>query len=69
MKTYCNPLPLPDYPRGRFSHNKDETGWRCEERPDFRELADPSVLYWEGKWYLYPSGRMAYVTEDFVTWH
>ena len=68
MKTYCNPLPLPDYPRGRFSGDKQDNGWRCEERLDFRELADPSVLYWEGKWYLYPSGRMAYVTEDFVTW-
>lgn len=26
MKTYGNPLPLPDYPLGRFNHNKEENG-------------------------------------------
>jgi len=66
--TFCNPLPIPDYPRGRYTGDPSLFGWRCEERPDFRELADPSVLFWQDKWYLYPSGRMVYVTEDFVTW-
>lgn len=66
---YCNPLPLPDYPRGRFCDNKDQAGgWTQPYRPDFRELADPTVLYIEGKWYMYPSGCMVYVTEDFVNW-
>ncbi len=67
-KTFCNPLPIPDYPRGRYTESPEQFGWRCEERPHFRELADPSVLYWDGKWYLYPSGRMVYVSEDFVNW-
>jgi len=39
-----------------------------QEHHDFRETADPSVLYFEGKWYLYPSCGMAYVSEDFITW-
>jgi hypothetical protein len=68
-KTYCNPLPLPDYPRGRASRFKESGGWLNSETPvDFRELADPSVLYWDGRWYLYPSAGMAWVSEDFVTW-
>ena len=60
-KTYCNPLPIPDYPIGRLCcRNK----YKC----DFRELADPTVLYHEGKWYLYPSCGMAWVSEDFIHW-
>lgn len=61
FRTYCNPLPIPDYPRGKSCRQPD----CCH---DFRELADPSVLYHEGQWYLYPSCGMAWVSEDFVTW-
>ena len=59
MKTYCNPLPIPDYPIGR---NAPEGGlfWR--------ELADPTVIYEDGVWYLYPSCGMVWWSEDFVTW-
>ena len=46
-KTYCNPIPLPDYPLGRNCFN---TGWK--HRADFRETADPTVIYEDGKWYL-----------------
>lgn len=73
--TYCNPLSLPDIPRGKddwyrvekemFSHeNKPDfvTG------PDYRSISDPTVLYYENKWYLYPSYGMAWVTEDFENW-
>lgn len=58
-KTYCNPIPLPDYPLGREGL-KDEYNWR--------ETADPSVLYEDGIWYLYSSCGMVYWTEDFVNW-
>lgn len=69
LPSYCNPLPLPDYPRGRLSANKaNEWGWMHRDHHDFRETADPSVLYHQGRWYLYPSCGMAYVSEDFVTW-
>lgn len=63
-QTFCNPLVLPDYPRGR--HCRDDAS--RHDGIDFRETADPTVLYYEGKWYLYPSCGMAYVSEDFITW-
>jgi hypothetical protein len=44
------------------------SGWRTLAREHYRETADPSVLFHDGKWYLYPSCGMAYVTSDFVTW-
>jgi hypothetical protein len=68
VNTYCNPLPLPDYPVGLLCHQKQGWGWTRDDRPDYRETADPTALYHEGKWYLYVSGASAYVSEDFVTW-
>lgn len=69
-RTFANPLSLPDYPLGNWtqkpSPNMDR--WLKGFRQDFRELADPSVIYHEGKWIMYPSVAMAYVSEDFVTW-
>ncbi|MDD6094246.1 MAG: family 43 glycosylhydrolase [Clostridia bacterium] len=59
--TYCNPIPLPDYPVGRCGiQDGAEYNWR--------ETADPTVLYEDGKWYLYSSCGMVYWTEDFHTW-
>jgi xylan 1,4-beta-xylosidase len=66
-RTYVNPLALPEYPRGRESIKKEGGGWMHGTRRDFRETADPSVLYHGGKWHLYPSCGMAWVSEDFVT--
>ena len=62
-RTYCNPVPLPDYPIGRNCVGGDPNSL-C----DYRETADPTVLYENGKWYLYPSCGMLYVSEDFRTW-
>ena len=71
-KLYCNPIPLPDYPRGRGSRDEKSKPnlnlWLQDEPRDFRETADPSVIYEDGKWYLYPSAGMAYVSNDFCTW-
>lgn len=61
--TYCNPIPLPDYPIGRCCFDPTH-----HHRADYRETADPSVLYEDGKWYLYPSCGMVYYTEDFINW-
>ena len=59
--TYVNPTPLPDYPIGRKSVLLDmDISWR--------ETADPTVLYEDGKWYLFSSCRSGYVSEDFITW-
>ena len=62
MKTYCNPLSVPDYPIGRRVPN--EVG----KFPAWRELADPTVIYEDGVWYLYPSCGMVWWSKDFVTW-
>ncbi|MEI6168591.1 MAG: family 43 glycosylhydrolase [bacterium] len=70
-RTYCNPLALPDYPRGKYCRDKENKtyGWLNNgARRDFRETADPSVLYYENKWYLYPSAGMVWVSEDFCSW-
>ena len=68
--TFVNPLPLPDYPLGNWtrkpSPNMDR--WLKGYVQDFRELADPSVIYDNGRWIMYPSVSMAYVSEDFKTW-
>ena len=64
FKTYCNPTPLPDYPLGRLCLR----GHHLPYKYDYRETADPSVIYEGGKWYLYPSCGMVYVSEDFIHW-
>jgi len=68
-KTWCNHLPLPDYPRGvccrKPTPYEDWTTWR---KKDFREASDPTVLFHENRWYLYPSAGMAFVSDDFITW-
>ena len=66
-KTYCNPLSIEDVKSGRWldydcSQLDPTTG------PDYRSISDPSVVYHDGKWILYPSYAVAYVSEDFVNW-
>lgn len=69
LRTYCNPLTIPDYPAGLCNADKEkDTKFLRRKKDDYREMADPSVLYHDGKWYLYPSGSMAYVSEDFQHW-
>ena len=63
-RTYCNPLSIPDVPRGTDGPLRDTWPYPY----DYRSISDPTVLYWDGKWYLYPSYGMAWVSEDFVTW-
>ncbi|HYV36603.1 MAG TPA: family 43 glycosylhydrolase [Gemmataceae bacterium] len=70
--TYCNPISLPNYPVGRFVRDatvgdpvpaKDFL-WLVDKQQQFRELADVSVLWHEGVWYMYPSVDMAWVSKD-----
>ena len=67
MKTYCNPLSIPDIPSGRRMDTQ-LTRTREEDYADYRSISDPSAVYDDGKWILYPSYSIAYVTEDFVNW-
>ena len=68
--TFCNPLPIPNYPLGREVRNvkngesAPQSQWRMGYKEQFRELADVSALWFEGKWYLYPSVDMAWVSAD-----
>ena len=64
-KSYCNPLSIPDMPLGD-NYGADPMKYTEEPRLDFRSISDPSVLYYDNKWYLYPSYGMFYVSEDFT---
>jgi xylan 1,4-beta-xylosidase len=74
--TYCNPLPIPDYPVGKRARDVvpgtpvgNTDMWLQDRMEQFRELADVSVLWYDGKWYMYPSVDMAWVSGDGgVTW-
>ena len=69
MKTFCNPLPLPDYPIGLYARNGQTAGWLNNEEPcSFRETADPSVIFEDGKWYLYASCGKMWFSDDLVKW-
>jgi hypothetical protein len=69
--TYCNPLPIPDYPVGKLVRDiangdrpDDSALWLLDHKEQYRELADPTALWVDGKWYLYPSCDMAWVSAD-----
>lgn len=63
--TYCNPLTIANVDDGR---PLDASLSGIFSPTDYRSISDPSVVYHDGKWILYPSYRLAYVTEDFVHW-
>ena len=63
--TYCNPLSIANIPDGKPLDCSQLGDFNF---PDFRSISDPSVIYHDGKWILYPSYRLAYVSEDFVHW-
>ena len=66
-KTYCNPLSIADVKSGRWL---DTSLTKTDPRDynDYRSISDPSVIYHNGKWIMYPSYSVAYVSEDFVNW-
>ncbi len=65
--TYCNPLSVEDVKSGRAI---DSSLVKANPRDfnDYRSISDPSVIYYDGKWIMYPSYSLAYVSEDFVHW-
>ena len=65
--TYCNPLSIENIPAGRWL-DTDQTEMDPRSINDYRSISDPSVIYHDGKWIMYPSYKMAYVSEDFVHW-
>lgn len=65
--TYCNPLSVPDIKSGHWL-DTDLTHADPADYADYRSISDPSVVYDNGKWILYPSYAVAYVSEDLVHW-
>jgi hypothetical protein len=71
VQRLCNPLSLPNYPVGRLVRDiakgtpiHPQGLWLVDRAEQYRELADPTGLWFEGKWYLYPSCDMAWVSAD-----
>ena len=72
---WCNPIALPEIPRGKddwypyekemFSHDDRPA---AVTGPEYRSISDPTAFFWDGKWYLYPSYGMAWVSEDLCRW-
>ena len=65
--TYCNPLSVEDVKSGRWL-DYNLGGKDPRTGTDYRSISDPSVVYHDGKWIMYPSYAVAYVSEDFVHW-
>ncbi|MBE6357158.1 MAG: hypothetical protein E7058_08625 [Lentisphaerae bacterium] len=70
---WCNPLTLENYPigflaPGRIGINPKAAGNYSGPQRDYREMADPEVLYDDGKWYMFPSVGDAYVSDDLAHW-
>lgn len=65
--TYCNPLCIEGIPEGR---TLDTTLCRLDPGKfrDYRSISDPGVIFSDGKWIMYPSYAVAYISEDFVHW-
>ncbi|MDO5479646.1 MAG: family 43 glycosylhydrolase, partial [Clostridia bacterium] len=63
--SYCNPLSIPELPLGD-NYGSDPMKYTGEPNLDFRSISDPSVLFYDNKWFLYPSYGMCYVSEDFT---
>lgn len=66
---------MPNYQRGRIAIAQVENvpgeawGWQVAgERHDFREMADPTVIRFDGSWYLFPSAGMLWHSDDMVNW-
>ena len=70
--TYCNPIVLPNYPVGKRARDvtmgdpvpASDFLWLVDKAQQYRELADVTVLWHEGAWYMYPSVDMAWVSKN-----
>ncbi len=59
--TYCNPIPLENMPAERWPDTQHDEGGE-HSVPDFRSVADPSAIYYEGKWILYQSYHFQFLS-------
>ena len=62
MKYFCNPLNVPY----RYQFTKDPINGEIKVA---REAADPSMIYFEGKYYIFASMTLSvWVSEDMINW-
>jgi hypothetical protein len=68
--TYCNPLPLENYQPGGYVNRKDASRrWMHSDiKRDYREMADPTVIRYKGRYFLFPSCGMLWYSDDLVNW-
>ena len=65
MKYYCNPLNV-DY---RYQFNQQQMNGQKGEIEVSREAADPSMIYFKGKYYIFASMTLGvWVSEDMAHW-
>lgn len=79
QQTFCNPIVIENYPIGMYCRGlkngdtptREIETWKTPGKKvvQFRELADPSVIFENGAWYIYPSVDMCYKSTDMgATW-
>ena len=73
LDCWCNPLNLENYPIGFLAPSRRKLSPKAVmdysgPPRDFREMADPEVLYDNGKWYMFPSVGEVYVSDDLAHW-
>jgi len=70
LATYCNPLSIPDLQPSRnfLVHHAEGSKGFCLTGTDPREMADPTVIRFRGRWYLFPSCGMLWHSDDMVNW-
>lgn len=79
-KTFCNPVSFPDYfyagktwfpsaylPVTDRWHEWQEAVCKRPARA-YRTMADPDIMFYDGKWYLYGSMDCCYVSSDLLHW-
>ncbi|HEY3418237.1 MAG TPA: hypothetical protein VGM23_15275, partial [Armatimonadota bacterium] len=62
VRTYCNPLPMPNYQRAHGCKRPYFAG------PGYREMADPTVIRFQERWYLFPSAGMLWYSDNLIDW-
>ena len=79
-KTFCNHVSFPDYfyagktwfpgaylPVTDRWHEGQEAVCKRPARA-YRTMADPDIMFYDGKWYLYGSMDCCYVSSDLLHW-
>lgn len=64
-KTYCNPMALPDIPRGIDGLL---LAGNASMGDDYWSISDPDGFYYDGKWCMFTSYGGVYTSKDLLNW-